>query len=914
MQDAEYRDLIKNAPFAFAHHKIILDENDIPIDYEFVEINEAFAKLTGLKKSHIIGNRVTKLIPDIINDPFNWISFYGEIALNLGQKEFEQYAQGIKKWYKVQVFSTQKYYFSTLFIDISKEKEKKEELEGFFSVNLNLLCILDLKGYLISLNSDWENLLGYTIEELKEKSIFDFIHKDDFSLLFNVFENMGNNQKTENFIIRLKTEYSDYRYIEWRANLKNDRIYASARDITERKISEEVLKESEEQHRLLFETSQEGILVAQGNNLSYFNPMILDITGYTSDELSNINFVDLVYPDDRELLLRNYKKRLAGEKVEKRYQIRIIRKDKSIIWTEVSGVKLNWKGIPSTLNFINDITEEKFIQQKLIETNRQLELANKQAIEMTKKADSANKAKSEFLSNMSHEIRTPLNGVIGFTDLLLKTPLTNIQQQYVENAHISANSLLGVINDILDFSKIEAGKMELDLVKTDIIELLEKSADIIKYQSSQKGLELLLNIQPYMPRFAIVDPIRLKQILVNLLGNAVKFTEKGQIELKVSFIPKNASFGFFTFSIIDTGIGINESQQKKLFKAFSQADSSTTRKFGGTGLGLIISNMLAKKMNTQISIESQIGKGSNFFFTIETEYIFEKNLEYISLEKINRVLVVDDNDSNRSILEKYFLNWNIDFVGVDNGLSALKLLEKDQNFDVIIVDHHMDYLDGLYVIKEIRTKLNLSSEKIAIILLNSLADTKEFYNESKNLEINSIITKPLKYRDLFNKLKSIYNNEHSDSRNVVSINNIEIIKTSFDPVILIAEDVTMNMILVKTIIKQLIPNTIFLEAKNGKEAFDIAIKQKLDLILMDIQMPEMSGLDATLAIRNYEENNLLNYNTPIIALTAGAIKEERENCFKVGMDDFITKPIERESLFKILSKYLSKKESIIAEI
>lgn len=519
-------------------------------------------------------------------------------------------------------------------------------------------------------------------------------------------------------------------------------------------------------------------------------------------------------------------------------------------------------------------------------------------------AEEASIAKSDFLANMSHEIRTPLNGIIGFTDLLLKTKLSETQDQYLSIVNESANSLLDIINDILDFSKIEAGKLELDIEETDLYKLSNQATDIITYQVQKKGLELLLNLQPDLPGLIWVDAVRLKQILVNLLGNAVKFTQFGEIELKIEVLSGHGANTRMRFSVRDTGIGIKASNQEKIFDAFAQEDGSTTKKYGGTGLGLSINNKLLSLMGSRLQLYSTAGEGSIFFFDIDikTSYLNSKQRKTIKL--IKKVLIVDDNNNNRLILEEMLSMKHIRAVAVDSGREALKLLESGEKFDAILMDYHMPDMDGLETIRKIRAQSRDNKEPQPTILMCSSSDSERMIKEAEELEVRQRIVKPVKMAELYELLSRIHNHQPKDDV-VDSVHEI-LERPKVGITILVADDNLINLILARTIIRRAFENVRVIEVNNGLEALRYCEKNMPDLILMDIQMPVLNGYEATTQIRQLEGD----MHIPIIALTAGNVKDERERCIAAGMDDLITKPFVEETIATVLQKWLLHTQAV----
>ncbi len=789
--------------------------------------------------------------------------------------------------------------------------------DGIFGVNT--------KGKVIFINSSACRMLGYSSEELLGMNVHEAIHHS--------YADGGFYPKDDCPMEKAYIEESSFSVddeVLWRKDGTNFPVEYSAtpighgetivgavvvfRDITERRQAEEDLNKERLRQKEIVANSPLGVAISTDAVVRFANPRFKEMFGLSVGDKSTVIYVNI---DDRSHILEELEK----NGIIYNFEFQAYDAKGEIIEVLSMYQKIDYEGKPGILAWLMDITERKGMEEAIQKRVTELADARLASLNMMedleesrKEAEAATQAKGDFLANMSHEIRTPMNAVIGMTYLALKTELTKKQEDYLNKIQLSANNLLGIINDILDFSKIEAGKLDMESVDFSLEDVLDNVSTVAGIKAQEKELEFLLNTGQDVPMALVGDPLRLGQVLINLCNNAVKFTDEGgEIKISTKLIEQEEDKATLRFAVKDTGIGMTQEQIGKLFQAFSQADTSTTRKYGGTGLGLTISKRFVEMMNGEIWVESEPGKGSEFIFKAVfglAKEVKRRHLEPSPDLRGIRVLVVDDNASSREILQGLLepMSFEVSVAASGKeGITELERVSEDKPYNLVIMDWKMPEMDGIAASKRIRnSEFGIRNTKIIMV---TAYGREEVMKQAEKVGLDGFLIKPVSQSMLFNAIMQAFDKdvEKRSRAKKAGLKDEEALKQIRGARILLAEDNEINQEVAREILEQ--AGLIVEIADDGKEAVEKVHSMAFDVVLMDIQMPVMDGFEATTEIR--KENRFK--NLPIIAMTAHAMAGDREKSLEGGMNDHVTKPIDPDQLFSTLVKWIKPGERAVPE-
>ena len=786
-----------------------------------------------------------------------------------------------------------------------KEMEENEtRFRDLVDSSPNTVCSFSLDGRFLTVNKSGSVHMKRRREDIIGRALIDFLEPETQPIAEAAIRHV---LKGELFSFEAALHRESDNPLYWWVTLypstdaqDNIKFFTGVMiDISSRKRMEIALRETSEELNQYFTSSLDLLCIAdtEGHFLR-LNPEWEKVLGYHVDELVGKKFLDYIHPDDLKPTMDTISL-LENQAEVKHFENRYRCKDGTYRWIE-------WRSRPKgklIYAAARDVTDRKMFEKELITTNRKLELAHKRANEMARQAEIANAAKSDFLANMSHEIRTPLNGVIGMTNLILNTELDIEQLHYALTIKNSAEVLLSIINDILDFSKIEAGMLQLEVLDFNLYDMLHNCSEMMAERAHNKGLEIICSLPPEIPTNLRGDSGRIRQVLINLAGNAIKFTDQGEILIEVEAVEQSEQEITLLFAVKDTGIGIPNDRQDKLFEQFTQVDASTTRKYGGTGLGLAICKQLVEMMDGEIGVRSEEGRGSEFWFTVTLERQqddIEKPQAFRDLGEM-RVLLALNNPQNLKMVESYLRHWNAFpevMPDLDELTAKMQSPPSDQPCPAILWDMQIPGDRFSQLVDRLQAKP--MSCKPKILALTSIRK-EDHISQLKQSGVFAIVNKPIDIEQVYVHLDAIRNGEetghHKESRDLPRLPKPK----SSSAKILLVEDNTTNQQVVLGILKKF---GLEVDAvADGVEALNALRMIPYDMVLMDIQMPIMDGFQATESIRD-TQTDVLDHHVPIIAMTAHALPEYIKKCEDSGMNDYISKPIDPQILADKLNQWL----------
>ncbi len=947
MDENFYKQIIDKSPTAYAYCRLIYNTDGIPCDYEYMEVNSAFGTLIGKKHADIVGKKMSEIVPNHEPNKYEMVRVYGDMVINGGRRELERFSEYLNKCCRVVTYSPHKNHFITHYMDISHERSQLAELKKMIIEREIQNGTAQWNKALFEIMTS-ASPLGFFVVDNRTDKILYFNHKfceiwgithlekqmqrgeltnqqiipDCLSMLIDVegfiesckpLQSEENSVTIEDYILFINDRTIRRYSTPMRGS--NDEYFGRFyifEEVTCRKQTEEELKKSAT--RLELATRAGGVGVWDYdvvNNHILWDEQMFVLYGIHKEDFAYDygSWTAGLHPDDMQRCNEEIQMALWGDK-EFNTEFRVCWPDGSVHDIRaLASVQRDEIGQPLHMIGTNwDITLSKKAEAEIKEANRLLEEAAIQAHTLAVQAEAANVMKSQFLANMSHEIRTPMNGIMGFIELLNMSNLSNEQKDFIREAKSASEVLMHVINDILDFSKIEAGKLTIENINFQVRTAIEDAISLLVPKAAEKNIGLHMMIKSSVPEEVIGDPLRLRQILNNLVNNAVKFTESGEVSVTVDCIEEKNEIALLKFEVKDTGIGIRQEELQNLFQPFNQADSTTTRKYGGTGLGLAICGKLVEMLNGNIGVASVLGEGSTFTFEVRFKIGKRSSGQSILFQKLTgiNVLTVDDHSSNLLIIGTYLKGVGCKvFEAKDAGTAITTIINNagtNNKIDVAILDYQMPGMSGYELATTLKT-IPFAKE-IKLILLTSVTQKGEA-TRAREMGFAAYLSKPVRRDDLLNCVAVVMGLQVEVERPpIVTKYTIREAQNALKPKILLVEDNPMNYKIVIAILRA--QNMTCDVAVDGREAVKAVVEKDYDIVFMDCQMPVMDGYDSTREIRKIEGNHK---HTKIIAMTANAMAGDRAKCLAAGMDDYISKPINFPIMLEMIAESMKHSNS-----